>query len=85
MYTILSLADGESSARRRYTAHTLRTARSIAYKAALALRPSWLSSRPVWCEASAWHPHDDADGALPVGGYDVGDDGSAAVIFKSPK
>ena len=80
-YIVLILVSGSTSSRDQIGAATLRHARSIAYRWARSRRPHGLTGRPVYCDGGCWHDHPDADGMHPVGGYDVGDDGSAAVIF----
>jgi hypothetical protein len=37
---------------------------------------------PVWCGSTCWHPHEDAPGRIPVGGYDIESSYKAAVIYK---
>ena len=80
-YAILALVAGSESAHEYKNAKTLRDARGIALRLAEEYTPDWVKTRPVWCDAGAWNEHPDADGMMPVGGYDCGDDGSAAVIF----
>jgi hypothetical protein len=36
----------------------------------------------VWCGSTCWHPHEDAPGRIPVGGYDIESSYRAAVIYK---
>ena len=60
---------------------SLREARSEAYRKAKALRPAWVTARPVWCGPMAWHESPEIARLRPVGGYDCGDGGSAVVVF----
>lgn len=80
-YTITSSKAGMAGNYREAQAATLREARSLAYRMALDVRADCHTARPVWCEASAWHPEGDL---VPVGGYDASEDGSnAAVVYRS--
>lgn len=80
-YTILALVSGSETAHEYKTANTLLAARRIAREMAKEYMPKGVKSRPVWCGAQSWHEHPDAECMTPVGGYDCGDEGSAAVIF----
>ena len=83
-YTVLDLVAGSSDSHAATGASTIREARSIAWHRARRLRPPGQTARPTWCGGGSWHEHPDAPGLEPVGGYDVGDDGSATVIFAEP-
>uniref|UniRef100_A0A6M3KYK5 Uncharacterized protein n=1 Tax=viral metagenome TaxID=1070528 RepID=A0A6M3KYK5_9ZZZZ len=80
-YMILALRAGETRPWKARSARTIREARSIAYRLARAMRCGGNTARPMWCEGRSWHPHPDAPGRAPVGGYDAGLGGGTVIYL----